>query len=177
MADDVDDQPQHPGVMLALVPPAEVSELLALEGGEPLDEQHVTLFYLGEADDLGEGARDRLEGMAMRFAAGRPPVVGHVGGLGVFTPSPGSDGQHVLVALWDIPGGAELRFRLGEALDGAGVTRGPGDHGFQPHQTLLYSEQPVEQLPELHPEVLKDVEFGSLVVVWRGEWQHFPLGG
>jgi hypothetical protein len=166
------------GVMLALVPPAEVSELLVLEGGEPLEEQHITLFYLGStAEAGGESGRSRLHAAVLDFVqhAGYRGLTGSVGGYGVFTPSEGSDGQHVLVALWDLPGGAEFRTHLGEYLDQHDVGRGPSEHGWIPHQTLLYSEEPIRGLPDLHAEAREEVQFVSVVLAWGGEWLHYPL--
>jgi len=58
------------GAMVALVPSALDLERLALEGGEPLDQLHLTLLYLGEADKIDEPTRQAL------IDAGRDTVLG-----------------------------------------------------------------------------------------------------
>lgn len=58
----VDDEtePVHTGAMVALVPTEEDLERLAVEGGEPAGQLHVTLFYLGEGADFGAEARTNV---------------------------------------------------------------------------------------------------------------------
>lgn len=48
---------EHTGAMVALVPSASDAARLAMDGGEPVDELHVTLCYLGDADDWGTQQR------------------------------------------------------------------------------------------------------------------------
>ena len=45
------------GAMVALVPSQPDLERLALEGGEPLDQLHLALLYLGEADAIDAETR------------------------------------------------------------------------------------------------------------------------
>lgn len=59
------------GAMIALVPSAPDLERLAVEGGgEPLEQLHLTLLYLGEADKIDEATRQAL------IDAGRDTAVG-----------------------------------------------------------------------------------------------------
>lgn len=166
------------GVMLALIPPPAFVETLADPEGEPADEHHVTLFYLGKPEDVGgEEGRARLHAALLDFTAhsGYRGLTGRFGGWGVFTPSAGSDGQHVLVALWDIPGGAEFRTWLGFYLDRYKVRRQQEDHGWVSHETIRYSAEPIRTLPEIPVGLSKEAVFGSVVLAWAGQWQHYPL--
>ncbi len=124
------------GVMLALVPPPAFVEALADPEGEAADEHHVTLFYLGQPEDVGEDGHNRLHSALLDFTAhsGYRGLTGSFGGFGVFPPSPGSDGKSVLIALWDIPGGAEFRTWLGFYLVRHRVRLRQEEHGWIPHQ-------------------------------------------
>lgn len=50
----------HTGAMIALVPSRADLERLALKRGEPLEELHLTLAYLGEAAAIDEDTRSRI---------------------------------------------------------------------------------------------------------------------
>lgn len=50
----------HTGAMIALVPSDDDAKRLAVAGGEPNDQLHTTLYYLGEADDLSPNAKTAL---------------------------------------------------------------------------------------------------------------------
>lgn len=52
---------EHAGAMIALVPSEVDLTRLALEKGEPKEELHLTLWFLGEANDYSSDVRDKLE--------------------------------------------------------------------------------------------------------------------
>lgn len=59
------------GAMIALVPSAPDLERLALPGGgEPLDQLHLTLLYLGDADALDDDVREQLRTWTRNMADG-----------------------------------------------------------------------------------------------------------
>ncbi len=64
----------HTGAMVALIPTPEDAARLAVGGGEPAEQLHVTLAYLGEAADLGvAGQQDVID--AVSAAANGLPVI------------------------------------------------------------------------------------------------------
>lgn len=156
------------GVMVALVPPAEVSKQLleASDGDEPLDGQHITLVYLGDRADVD---RDVLNRAVYQFCrSGQSALSGRVNGWGVFNPP---DGGGVLVALWDVPGLAALRTRLVDVLVSAGIDM-PSEHDFTAHETMRYSDDPITELPD---PVDLEADFGVLVVSYGDDHQSWPL--
>lgn len=56
------------GAMIALVPSPADLERLAVPGGEPIEQLHLTLVYLGEAADIDQETRDALIAWARDLA-------------------------------------------------------------------------------------------------------------
>ncbi|MDJ1137919.1 hypothetical protein [Streptomyces iconiensis] len=81
---------EHTGAMIALIPTGEDAARLAIEGGEPADELHLTLYYLGDAVDWSEdqraelaaGLRARVEAVELSAVAARVFGAAHWNGGG-----------------------------------------------------------------------------------------------
>ncbi|MEV7674984.1 2'-5' RNA ligase family protein [Streptomyces sp. NPDC088752] len=134
------------GVMVAFVPPREIAEQLVREGGQPVDDLHVTLAYLGKASDYKPEHLAVLPQLISSWAVRQKPVDLRIGGAGKFNNS--HKGQHVLYASVDIPGGAQMHSDLARYLQGHGY-RLPSEHGWTPHLTLAYVDQHFRFMPHL----------------------------
>ncbi len=130
------------GSMIALYPPRDLAEQLAVPGGLPPQEIHCTIAYTGPAVDID---RDTLRKVAASLAD-RPPIQANISGHGRFT---GGD-LDVIVALVDGPGIEELRRDALDALAASGVDV-PREHGYTAHMTLQYispdAVSPIERIP------------------------------
>lgn len=133
----------HAGLMIALYPSPEVQAALALDGGEPADEIHLTLAYLGDAASYPYV--EKLTAILSQWAKEQPSMSGEVQGLGIW----GKPGEYVLWASPDVNGLAAARYELMRRLTEAGCI-GKQDHDFTPHLTLSYTEK-LPALPELPP--------------------------
>lgn len=125
----------HTEAMIALYPPPALAEALAVPGGEPADELHVTLAYLGEAADLTVGQLDTISKVVQAVTVAAKPITCRVSGLGRFNAPEGE--PEPWYASVDAPGLTELRTTLVKALR-ANQIDVPNDHGFTPHMTLSY---------------------------------------
>ncbi|MFD8650678.1 2'-5' RNA ligase family protein [Streptomyces mirabilis] len=134
------------GVMVALVPPREVAEQLAMKDGQPVDDLHVTLAYLGKASDYTPEQLKLLPQIVSSWALRQKPVDMRIGGTGKFNNS--HKGQHVLYAAVDIPGGAQMHSDLARYLQGHGYEL-PSEHGWTPHLTLAYVDRHFRFMPHL----------------------------
>lgn len=164
----------HTGAMIALVPTTVDAARLALSGFEPPEELHLTLSYLGEADDLPAGIADDLEAVLGSIAAELGPVT--------------ADG---FAAAWYNAGGESAAWVIqvgGDALADihslvAGFVAELGSEAWVPvqrrpwaaHVTLGYSGEgsllgDVEQR-------LGPVTFDRLRLAIAGRHIDFPLGG
>jgi 2'-5' RNA ligase len=74
----------HTGAMIALLPSAEDAARLAVIGGEPAEELHCTIAYLGEADRLDAAARQQLAADTAAAVQGMPVVDADAFGLASF---------------------------------------------------------------------------------------------
>ncbi|AKN68756.1 hypothetical protein QR97_02110 [Streptomyces sp. PBH53] len=123
------------GAMIALYLPADVALKIAHPQGTAPRDLHITLAYLGDADQL-PGHPDDLASIVAAAIHGADPLAGTIGGIGRFPDS--GDGEPVFVPV-DVPGLSELRDRIMQALAlsplGAALRT---DHGFTPHVTLGY---------------------------------------
>jgi hypothetical protein len=104
-------------VIVALVPPPDVAAKLALPGGDPPEQLHLTLFHLGEADELGPFVVAEML-LAVRDVAARiAPITGTISGLGRFTAAAVDSGQDVLYASLDSPALEDLCECVEDALE------------------------------------------------------------
>lgn len=151
-----DESPDYStGCMLALYPPPDLAAQLAVEGGLPVDELHLTVAYCGKAAAVDYDALH----VAARQLARRAPITAQISGLARFVG--GEDGD-VIVALVDSAALEDLRRDTLARLADADIDV-PRDHGFTAHITIAYldpgAESPVEELEPV------EVTFGALSVV------------
>jgi 2'-5' RNA ligase len=124
-------QPDYSGsCMIALYPPPDVAEQLAIPGGLAADEIHLTVAYTGDCADV-----DQFTLVAAASAlAGRQPAAATISGHARFT---GGDNGDVIVALVDSPMLDALRRSAVDALASRGIAT-PSEHGFTAHMSICY---------------------------------------
>lgn len=133
------------GVMVALYPPPAVAERIAHTDGSPASDLHVTLAYLGDAEQL-PGHPDDLTHIVQMALADAEPLRGSIGGMGRF-PDHGNG-----IPTWvpvDVPGLAELRQRVTDRLAGHYGQVLRTNHGYTPHITLGYDLPALADVPSL----------------------------
>ena len=170
----------HSGVMVSLdLPQADASQLSLYddatdslpEGAVPPGEMHITLAYLGKADNLA-GHRDSLLNAVQAFAAAHQPIGGVVNGGGSFARNE-ETGQVATWAYFDSIVLPAFRQALVEAIQKAGVPYDP-TYGFIPHITLAYTTP--ESRPLINPPAL-ELAFSDINIHWGDEVLAFSLTG
>lgn len=171
-ADDEDDRPaQRTGAMIALRPRQDHIDRLALVDGEPPEELHTTILYLGKAADYSYQTRDRII-QAMREVALRfRNVTGNGFGINVWNPS----GDEPCVVL-GVSGKemADIYNGIVSALQGFDLLQVPEQHEpWVPHITLKYTQNfdDMDELADLTGEVVYD----AIRVVFGGITDDIPL--
>lgn len=163
------------GVMIALSPSVEMSTRLSASvdghgvAPEKPEEIHLTVAYLGKA---GEISLDDVLAAMRPVAAALSPISGRIGGLGVFA---GGE-ENVLYASPDIADLHDLRTAVVESLRAKGIEV-KSDHGYVPHITLGYSDDPITSLPDFSNIVDSSLLFTTIVVAHGGTWHHLDLVG
>lgn len=184
---------EHTGGMVALIPAAEDAEKLAVEGGTPPEELHLTLAYLGD-DVTGwdQQVVDAVQRVALELTD--PATNGDTGDLvpdrpgqrgpltltvfshGHFNPD-GDEHDPCMVYQFSGEGdlsqveylGDEIKHRVREAI---GDVNFPEQHSrFEPHVTAGFGLDP-DTLSYTGPVV-----FDRLRVALGGETTDYPLGG
>jgi 2'-5' RNA ligase len=151
------------GAMVALYPAESKAPDLALKGGEKPEELHVTLAFLGKAEDLDfDAAKKVVEAWAKKT----PRLQGKLSGVGHFDLGQGKKATYRSV---DLPKLSAPREELVKALDKAGVPA-KKDHGFTPHLTLSYSVRrpPIKQ---------EGIRFDRVDLSWGEDRHSFKLEG
>jgi 2'-5' RNA ligase len=147
-----DPDAEHTSVMIGFPVPPDVAAQLAIEGGVPAEEMHITLCYCPDAAASSDELLARAVLMVRDLATWHRPLVGRIGGVGRFNASNTSDGQDVIYAVVDVPGLDRLREHLINWMGEIGFPVAKA-HGFNPHITLAYidkeAESPVETLPTI----------------------------
>jgi 2'-5' RNA ligase len=174
------------GAMVALVPTDADAKRLAVEGGEPVEQLHLTLAYLGDAAELDEIQRGGLRLWMEDFGnggAGWPAIVAQAFAPAIFNPT-GEEPCAVLVCSGDDL--AEfyetVSADLGEVFDLPADRHQP----WIPHITLAYlpaSGDPSDQF-DVRTSVVGaaadragPVTFDRLRLAIAGEVYDVPLAG
>lgn len=146
LASDIDDDlmvdaDASTGVWIALKVSPDVANQLALdEAGEPADELHLTLAYLGDVNEFTTLQLAKVVVAVEDCTRWSPPLSGVVSGVGRFDGEVGEGPSDVIYASVDMPGLTALREALVNRIRGAGATIDE-KHGFDPHVTLAYVER------------------------------------
>jgi 2'-5' RNA ligase len=160
----------HSGVIVALAIPPEAGQELALDGGVPVSELHITLACLGDKETIPPQALARLRGVVSDFARQYAALTGKVSGVGRFSAEP-VDPVYLSFDCPELPG---FQQALVTALEDAGMPV-KKDHGFTPHITTIYippdAPMPVDRVTG------KEIRFDKVDVWMGGEHFAYPLVG
>lgn len=165
---------KHTGAMIALVPTEADLDRLALdpaiEGAEPREELHLTLFYLGDAADIPETVRDEIhDAVTDTIRIYDDPLQGTGFGVNMWNPDGEDPAWVIAVGDVEINALASLRHRLGSHLASISeFTTMPEQHTpWQPHVCVAYSSA-VDLVAEIIPK-LGEITFDRVRVAFAGE--------
>lgn len=134
------DAAEHTGAMVALVPSVDDVKRLAVSGGEPSEELHLTICYLGDAAKIPPPQRSRLLD-AMTSVAARLPIVDAVGfGVAVWNSESTDHPTSIVLNV----GGGELEDAYDDIWGGIRASMNQEDvpeqhEPWSPHICLAYS--------------------------------------
>lgn len=135
----------HEGAMLAVFAPPGIANRIAIPGGEPANDLHITLFYFGDNADLGDYERKLILELTAGLTAEYPGLDVLLHGTEVFEEN---EERPLVARVWS-PTLETFRGHLAERLDGAGIVYSK-DYEFKPHMTLKYLNQ--ESAPDVQVE-------------------------
>jgi 2'-5' RNA ligase len=165
---------EHAGGMLALVP--DNPGALAVDGGEPPDELHLTLLYLG--DDVTSWPPEQANRLTELMLASAPafePVTARIMGRAVFNPDGGPDGDRDPCCVYLVGDTGDLdplrHWAQWVTTTGDDYATPPEQHKpWLPHITAKYGGNP-NDLTYTGP-----VRFGTLRLALAGNVLDLPLG-
>lgn len=156
------------GVVVVLVPPRTVCEQLEQDKGEPVEEMHVTLAYMGKIGDLTAKQRRYLPEYVANWAVGQTPLKAKINGVGTFA----NPDQHALWFSPDIPHGNAMRESLVDYLEAHGYPI-YHNHGWSSHITVKYSRWEHRFIPKT---IHASWDVDSVEVWMGGKRTTVPLG-
>ena len=170
------------GAMVALVPSDADSKRLRIAGGEPVDQLHTTLVYLGDADAISDDARDALTARLRALVVDAPVNAVSAEGFGVSIFNPpghtGDDGRERDSCIVLQVTGAEIdrvHTLVTNATRRVAGLRLPAQHTpWVPHVTLSYTDEFTEILPAAALRV-GPVTFDRLRIAFAGDVIDVPL--
>jgi ATP-dependent protease ClpP protease subunit len=172
------------GAMVALIPTDADAARLAVDGGEPVGELHLTLWYLGDAAAISAETRTALVTAVRSMVERRelPPVEARVFGADLWNAD--SDKPAWVLGVGDLPADerptgqdtlAVYRETMSEAWHDGGIALDvPPQHTpWQPHICVAYSADPA-LLKDLVAR-LGPVTFDRIRVAFAGDAVDIPL--
>lgn len=169
----------HDGAMVALVPSPADLERLAVAGGQPLDQLHLTLVYLGDAVELDESTRAELIDWANEMVTGWPtPIEGDAFAPALFNPTGDEPCAVMLVSGSDL-----AEFHETVLADVTEIVSLPDQHApWISHITLSYNETDMGRSDYQAASVGEMIErtgpvtFDRLRLAFGGEVTDVPIG-
>lgn len=168
------------GAMIALAP--SVEDAYRLEVGEPAEDLHATLVYLGDDANLTPDQRAAILEWATQAAAAFYPIVLNGFAISAFNPAdPEKDTAVVLGLSGGTDGMGSDLMALRDQADGharevIGSAGYPAQHEpYAPHVTLAYTDDP-EIRTQLDHLTGAPVTFDHLRVAFGGDVYDIPLG-
>jgi 2'-5' RNA ligase len=161
------------GAMIALVPSATDILRLAVQGGEPPEQMHLTLLFLGDNADLEDMDRERLLSWAATFAAGWDAIGAEAFAPALFNPT----GPEPCAAM--VCSGADLaEFYETVLADVSELVDLPPDlHApWIPHVTLAYLTTGQQFADGEWATRVGPVTFDRLRLAFGGDVTDFALG-
>jgi 2'-5' RNA ligase len=170
---------QHTGMMLAFMLDPEAAKQLAIPGGEPENDLHLTLAYLGDMEDAPHDGKlsphtspEQLITLLNELTqVQEPPLEGTTGGVARFI-NPDQDIDPV-VSLVNIPGLQMWRNWLVQKVEQAGYFVAK-DFDFTPHITLAYISKDAPMPIESFSPV--PLSFDTICLVIGDKNYNFKLG-
>lgn len=162
---EVEEEPEHTGVMVALMMPPGIAEALVIPGGEKPGDLHLTLAFLGDSTEIPLENKKLVMDALDQFYTTAKPLTGEISGIGLFNNAE-EGGTNAFYASFDSPDLAQFRANLISALSFNGMSV-VSNHGFTPHITLAYlpagAAIPQISLPKI------PVTFNSVTLMWGGQ--------
>ena len=156
------------GAMIALVPSQEDIDRIAVIDGEPEEQLHLTLRYLGDAVDYDDGERQDIIDVMTDLASRQPVVTGNAFSVACFNPAGPEPCLVLVLAGADL---VDVHDSVDTELLEAGVDAPETHTPWIPHVTLLYfGGQP--QGMDLGDEAAQrqgDITFDRIRVAFGGE--------
>lgn len=169
---------QHTGGMVALIPDTASARKLAIAGGEPAEQLHLTLAYLGDdVTSLDDDVRAELP-YAVRSAIAEAGITGPIQARAfahtTFNADGGRDGDRDPCAVYGIGDStliAPLQRAVVEMLGDVDGLALPVQHEpFVPHVTAGYDKTAADL------RFLGDLRFDRVALALGDSWTYFPLG-
>lgn len=133
----------HTGAMIALIPSRDDAARVAVDDGEPVDDLHLTLAYLGDAVAFDADARETIIDTVSRYASG--PIESEAFAVSTFNPHTDERDTCVVLGIGNTNGQrlTDLRSNVISTLGGMPGLNLPEQHSpWVPHVTLAYSDDP-----------------------------------
>ncbi|MFB6392623.1 2'-5' RNA ligase family protein [Polymorphospora lycopeni] len=163
----------HTGAMVALIPTEADAERLAVDGGEPAEQLHVTLAYLGDAVNLAPADRQDIIDTVSTAVNGMPVVEAEVFALSAFNPGDVSERKTCIVAGLSGDLLDAVHTLIGDSLQHLAL---PSQHApWHAHMTLQYTDD-LSRLAALVDRV-GPVRFDRLRIALAGQHIDIPLIG
>lgn len=163
----------HPGAMIALIPSEADAQRLALDGGESVDQLHLTLLFLGEGADWSADERARLVARVADATRGLGPVQARAFGAAHWNPD-GDDPCWV----WNVGDiregdGTRLHEAFDVAFDAVDGRQIPEQYvPWSPHICAQYTDT---NLSDELADRTGPVTFDRVRVVFAGDSHDFVL--
>lgn len=165
----------HTGAMVALRMSEADAARLAVTGGEPPEQLHMTMRYLGDADKISPETRKRIIGDMAKYAASAQPFKADAFAVNTFNPGNANDRDTALVLGIGGDGLAEAHQAINSMAWDGYQDPAEAHTPWHPHVTLQYTND-MNRVKAVTDRI-GPMTFDRLRLAFGGEVTDLPLGG